>query len=184
MRQMQRGIARNRSRNRGIGLKNMNPVKKHGVFIGFAAGSIIADQASKWLILNYISLYESIQVIPGVFNIVHYRNPGGAFGLFASNSGFYLALTFLIITLAALGIILYLYLRISQKDSLLAAGLALVFGGAVGNMIDRLRFGNVVDFIDLHLGKYHWPAFNLADSTITIGMIIFAGYVIFKKVPA
>ncbi|MFP3998535.1 MAG: signal peptidase II [Desulfobacterales bacterium] len=162
----------------------MNPVKKHGVFIGFATGAIIADQASKWLIVNNISLYESLQIIPGIFNIVHYRNPGGAFGLFASNSGFYLALAFMVITLAALGIILYLYSGISQKDRLLAAGLALVFGGAVGNMIDRLRFGNVVDFIDVYLGSYHWPAFNLADSSITIGMIIFAGYVIFKKVPA
>ncbi|MFP4194272.1 MAG: signal peptidase II [Desulfosalsimonas sp.] len=161
----------------------MNPVKKHGLFIGCAAGAVLADQISKWMILNIIPLYRHIEVIPGLFNIVHYRNPGGAFGLFASNSGFYLSLVFLVVTIAAMGLIIYLYSGLPAQSRLPAAGLALVFGGAAGNIIDRLRFGNVVDFIDVYVGDYHWPAFNIADSAISVGVIIFAGYVIFKKTP-
>ncbi|MFW6010965.1 MAG: signal peptidase II [Desulfosalsimonas sp.] len=162
----------------------MNLIGKHGVFIGWAAAAVLADQISKWLILNTIPLYRHIEVIPGLFNIVHFRNPGGAFGFFASNSGFYLSLVFLVVTIAAMGLIIYLYYELPPESRLPAAGLALVFGGAAGNMIDRLRFGNVVDFIDVYIGKYHWPAFNIADSAISVGVIIFAGYIIFKKTPA
>ncbi|MCF8111680.1 MAG: signal peptidase II [Desulfobacteraceae bacterium] len=162
----------------------MNRVGKHGLFIGCAACCLLADQISKLLVLNIIPLYRHIEVIPGFFNIVHYRNPGGAFGLLASNSGFYLSLVFLAVTVAAMGLIIYLYSSLSPRNRLPVAGLALVFGGAAGNMIDRLRFGNVVDFIDVYIGKYHWPAFNIADSAISVGVIIFAGYVIFHKTPA
>ncbi|MFW6081596.1 MAG: signal peptidase II [Desulfosalsimonas sp.] len=161
----------------------MDLVRRHLFFPSAAAGVIAADQALKWLVLNMLPLYESIEVIPGFFSIVHYRNPGGAFGMFASNSGALLSLAFLVVTLLALGIIIYLYLRTPRENRLLTGGLALLFGGAAGNLIDRLRFGNVVDFIDVYAGDYHWPAFNLADSAITIGVIIFAGSVIFKKGP-
>ncbi|MCF8025858.1 MAG: signal peptidase II [Desulfobacteraceae bacterium] len=161
----------------------MDFVKRHGLFICAAVGTIAADQATKWVIVNWVPLYETIKVIPGFLDIVHYRNPGGAFGIFASNGGFFMALAFLAITIGALCLILYLYSRTPREKPLFAAALALVFGGAAGNLIDRLRFGNVVDFIDVYVSDYHWPAFNLADSAITIGMIIFAGYVIFKKAP-
>lgn len=161
----------------------MEMVRKHKLFIGCAVFVTAADQAVKFLILSSVPLFKSIEVIPGFLDIVHYRNPGGAFGMFASNSGFLLSLIFLVVTLAALSLILYLYSRTPGENRLFAAALAFVFGGAAGNLIDRLRFGNVVDFIDVYVGKYHWPAFNLADSAITIGMIIFAWYVIFKKAP-
>lgn len=159
-------------------------LKRHFLFIFAAAGVIAADQAFKWAILNLLPLHEKIAVVPGLLNIVHYRNPGGAFGLFSAQSGFLTAVIFIVVTIAALGLIIYLYFRTPADMQLLAAGLALVFGGAAGNLIDRLRFGNVVDFIDLYVSNYHWPAFNLADSAITLGMIIFAWHVIFKKMPA
>lgn len=158
--------------------------KRHYLFLFAAAGVIAADQALKWVVLNLLPLHEKIAVVPGFLNIVHYRNPGGAFGLFSAQSGLLTAVLFIGVTIAALGFIIYLYFRTPADGQVLAAGLALVFGGAAGNLIDRLRFGNVVDFIDLYVGNYHWPAFNLADSAITLGMIIFAWHVIFKKMPA
>ncbi|MFP4159351.1 MAG: signal peptidase II [Desulfobacterales bacterium] len=161
----------------------MELIRKHLLFASAAAGVIAADQALKLLVLRVIPLYESIEIIPGFFSIVHYRNPGGAFGMFASNSGVLLSAAFLAVTLGALGLIIYLYLRTPRENRLLLAGLALLFGGAAGNLIDRLRLGNVVDFIDVYAGDYHWPAFNLADSAITIGVVIFAGCVLFNKGP-
>ena len=157
---------------------------KHFLFIAASAAVIAADQAAKWMILHLVPLHETIAVIPGFLNIVHFRNPGGAFGLFAAQSGFILGMVFFIITLVALGLIIYLYRQTPAGEPLLVAGLAFVFGGAVGNLIDRLRFGNVVDFIDVYIRDYHWPAFNIADSAITLGIVIFACYVIFRKMPA
>ncbi len=161
----------------------MDFVKRHRLFICLAAGVLAADQALKWIIVKHIPLYHKVEVIPGFFNIVHYRNPGGAFGMFASSGGILLALAFLVITIAAMALILYLYACTPREKPFFSSALALVFGGAAGNLADRLRFGNVVDFIDVYVGEHHWPAFNLADSAITIGMVIFAGYVIFKKAP-
>lgn len=162
----------------------MSRIKRHFLFIAASAAVIAADQAAKWVILHLVPLHETITVIPGFLNVVHFRNPGGAFGLFAGQSGFAMGMVFFIITLVALGLIIYLYKQTPAGERLLAAGLAFVFGGAVGNLIDRLRFGNVVDFIDLYVKDYHWPAFNVADSAITLGVVIFAFYVIFRKMPA
>ncbi len=165
-------------------LRIMERIKKHFLFIAVSAAVVAADQAAKWVILHLVPLHKTITVIPGFLNIVHFRNPGGAFGLFAAQSGFALGMVFFIITLVALGLIIYLYKQTPAGERLLAAGLAFVFGGATGNLIDRLRFGNVVDFIDLYVKDFHWPAFNVADSAITLGIVIFAFYVIFRKMPA
>ena len=156
-------------------------VKKHGLFAAMAALVLGLDQATKWAIVAHVPLFERITVVPGLFNIVHYRNPGGAFGLFADQSGLFLAGFFICVTIGALGLILYLYAKTPPHQPVLAAGLALVFAGALGNLADRLQHGQVVDFLDVHAGSWHWPAFNLADSAITIGMLIFAWHVFFKK---
>lgn len=155
--------------------------KRHGLFAALAALVIAADQVSKFVVVSLMPLYERITVVPGFFNIVHYRNPGGAFGLFADNAGLWMAGVFILVTLAALGLILYLYVQTPQEQPVLAAGLSLVLAGAVGNLIDRLRYGQVIDFLDVYVRTWHWPAFNVADSAITIGMIIFAWHVFFKK---
>lgn len=165
-------------------LRIMESIKRHFLFITASAAVLAADQAAKWVILHLVPLHETIAVIPGFLNVVHFRNPGGAFGLFAAQSGFTLGMIFFIVTLVALGLIIYLYKQTPAGERLLAAGLAFVFGGALGNLIDRLRFGNVVDFIDVYVRDYHWPAFNIADSAITLGIVIFAFYVIFRKMPA
>jgi signal peptidase II len=82
-----------------------------------------------------------------------------------------------------MGLIVYFYHQTPRSHPYLSAALAMIFGGAVGNLIDRLRFGEVVDFLDVHLGAYHWPAFNVADSAITVGIAIFILHVVLGKMP-
>ncbi len=147
------------------------------------AGLVAAlDQFTKWLIIRYLPFYSEKKLIPGFLNLIHIHNPGGAFGIFAKNQGSLQSMAFIAIAAAAMGLILYLYKKIPDHYPVLAVGLALIFGGAFGNMIDRLRIGRVIDFIDLYVGSLHWPAFNIADSAITVGMVIFAFYIVFRKV--
>jgi signal peptidase II len=94
------------------------------------------------------------------------------------------AAVFIVFSLIAAGLILWFYLQTPLAQRLLAFGLALIFGGALGNLIDRVRFGVVIDFLDLYIGDLHWPAFNVADSAITVGVVIFAAHMVFTKKPA
>ena len=144
---------------------------------------VLADQISKALILKFLPYHQNIPVIKGFFNITHIRNPGGAFGLMANMSPAFRTVVFLFISSLAVGLILYFYKKTPSTQPLLATGFALIFGGAIGNLIDRVRFGNVVDFLDIYLGNLHWPAFNIADSAITVGIIIFIFHLLFKKLP-
>ncbi len=93
------------------------------------------------------------------------------------------SIVFLFFSSLAICLVFYLYKKTPREYSLLATGFALIFGGAIGNLIDRIRFGKVVDFLDFYIGSIHWPAFNVADSAISIGMVIFAYYFFFKKLP-
>jgi signal peptidase II len=144
---------------------------------------IILDQITKAAVLKTLPLYYSVPLIPGFFNLTHIHNPGGAFGFMATQSSAWRSTIFLLITAMAIGAIFYLYKNTPGTHPWLAAGFALVFGGAVGNLIDRLRFGEVVDFLDFYLGDLHWPAFNVADSAITVGIGIFVVHMLFKKMP-
>ena len=144
---------------------------------------VLADQVSKAFILKHLPYHQSIIIIRGFFDITHIRNPGGAFGLMANMSPIFRTVIFLFISSLAAGLIFYFYKKTPSSHSLLATAFALIFGGAIGNLIDRLRFGNVVDFLDIYLGNFHWPAFNIADSAITVGIFIFIFHLLFKKMP-
>lgn len=144
---------------------------------------VLLDQATKLLVLATIPLYHSIVVIPGFFNLTHIRNPGGAFGFMASGSHATRSLLFIGVSALAMGLIVYFYRSTPKTHPYLAAALAMIFGGAAGNLIDRLRFGEVVDFVDIYVGIHHWPAFNVADSAITIGVIVFVAHVVLGKMP-
>lgn len=151
-------------------------------FLSLVAVSVlILDLASKALVLAHLPVGTSVPVIPGFFNLTHVHNPGGAFGFLAGMSPQVRAAVFIFASLAAAGLILWIYFQTPPQQRLLAFGLALVFGGALGNLVDRVRFGVVVDFFDLYVGDLHWPAFNVADSAITIGVLIFAAHVFFAK---
>ena len=157
---------------------------KKYISLAIVSGAVVvADQITKALILKYLPLHHSITVVAGLFDITHILNPGGAFGLMADTSVVVRTVVFLFISSLAVGLILYFYIKTPPGYALLAAGFALIFGGAIGNLIDRVRFGMVVDFLDFYIGKYHWPAFNIADSAITVGLFIFLYHLLFKKLP-
>jgi signal peptidase II len=146
-----------------------------------AGGVLILDQVTKALILKQLPLGGRLTVVPGFFDITHVHNPGGAFGFLAAMSAEVRSLLFVAVSLLAAGLIVYFYWQTPARHRLLAFGLALVFGGAVGNLLDRIRLGIVVDFLDVYIKDLHWPAFNVADSAITVGVFIFAFYLLFRK---
>ncbi|MDJ0785002.1 MAG: signal peptidase II [Desulfosarcinaceae bacterium] len=156
---------------------------KYTYFALTAAVIVVLDQASKAIVLQHFQLYDSISVIPGFFNLTYIRNPGGAFGVLAGGSTVLRNLLFFGAGTVALGMILYFLHATPDRDRLMRFTLALIFGGAIGNMIDRLRFGEVVDFLDFNLVFMRWPAFNVADSAITVGILLFVYHIIFKPMP-
>ncbi len=133
----------------------------------------LLDQAAKAFIESTFYLHELHQVIPGLLNLVYVTNTGAAFGLMAGTET-WRHLFFQAVSVLAMGGIAYLYYAARSGSRLLFWGCSLVFGGALGNLIDRIRNRYVTDYIDFHVGSHHWPAFNLADSAITIGAVCLA----------
>lgn len=140
-------------------------------FLG-AAVIIVLDQITKSAIIARFILHESYPVIDGLFNLVYVMNPGAAFGFLADASETFRYIFFTGVTVAAVLLIVYYLIKSNPRNLMLVGSLTLIFGGAVGNLIDRLRFGAVVDFLDVYIGSAHWPAFNVADSAITVGAIL------------
>ena len=134
-----------------------------------ALGVFALDRWTKWMVETQFGAYDTKTVIPGFFNIVRSRNAGVAFGMFAENSG--RLRTPLLIGLSVLAVLLLAAMlwRIDRLDSPSATGLALIFGGAMGNVFDRVRVGSVTDFLDFYAGQYHWYTFNVADASICTG---------------
>lgn len=134
---------------------------------------VIVDQLTKLWIMNNFALYEQQNIIPGFFNLVYVTNTGAAFGFLAGGKSWLRQVFFIGVAIVALGVIVFAYGHLKKQGRLFVYALGLIAGGAIGNLIDRLRFGSVVDFLDFYLGSYHWPAFNAADSAITIGVGLF-----------
>jgi signal peptidase II len=145
---------------------------------------LVLDRWTKALILDRFDLNESVPVIDGFFNITYVRNTGVAFGIFSSISSPVKSILLSVFTaFAAVAVITYSY-RSPVRNRLLQVALALILGGALGNLYDRLAYGYVVDFLEFYLGSYHWPAFNVADSAITTGVILLALEIIRNETPA
>lgn len=146
--------------------------KKNILFLAITGLVVLLDLLSKAWIVASLRLHEGFPLIDGFFNIVHVRNPGAAFGFLAAAPPLFRSVFFIAVTVAAILLILrYLHVSRIEEPSLVWA-LALILSGAVGNLIDRVRFGEVVDFLDVYVGTYHWPAFNVADSAISVGAVI------------
>ena len=145
-----------------------------GKYLLFALSALFcfaADLVTKALIESAMELYDSIPVIDGLFNIVYIRNPGAAFGLLAE-SGQYRLPFLLGVTGVAAAAILWMVHTLKPAQKLAIVSLAMIFGGALGNLVDRVRYGEVVDFLDFYWRNHHWPAFNVADSCITVGVAL------------
>jgi signal peptidase II len=135
-------------------------------------GIVLLDQATKLLVDSLMSLHESRVVIDGFVHLTYVRNRGAAFGLFSDADLPFQSMLFSAVSLLALGAIAAYFFKLPDRSRLARAALALVMGGALGNLIDRARLGSVIDFVDVFWGPHHWPAFNVADSAISVGVAL------------
>ncbi|MBI4963799.1 MAG: signal peptidase II [Desulfomonile tiedjei] len=142
---------------------------------------LIADQVTKFLVFSRIPLNRAIELIPGVLDLVHARNPGAAFGMMAGSAWEFRSLFFIVVSVVVLVIIALVVAFSKDMDSYLLLAYSLFFGGALGNLVDRVRFGEVIDFIDVHWGDLHWPAFNVADSALSVGAVLFVFHLLLKR---
>lgn len=133
---------------------------------------LVLDQWTKWLVELHLGNHASFEVIPNLLSFTYVRNTGVAFGLFAAHDTFSGTLVLTALGLFALGFVAYYYRRLASHERMLLLALALVIGGAVGNLLDRIMNGGVTDFIDFYYGTYHWHTFNVADSAITGGIFL------------
>lgn len=131
------------------------------------------DQVSKAWIVAHFSLFESKVVIPGLFNLTHLTNNGAAFSILAGQPAVWRQVFFIAASLVALVCIWIAQRSFGRQGLAYTTSLGLIAGGAVGNLIDRIRFGHVIDFLDFYVKNSHWPAFNVADSAITVGVGLF-----------
>jgi signal peptidase II len=134
---------------------------------------VILDQLSKWWILANFSMHESQEIISGFFHLTYLTNTGAAFGIMAGYPSIWRQLFFVTVVTLALVAIYFLHKKVAVESRWYTVSLSLISGGAVGNLIDRIRHGAVVDYFDFFIGERHWPAFNVADAAITTGVLIF-----------
>jgi len=146
-----------------------------------AAVVFVLDLATKWLVEERIPLHDQLTVIPGFFRLTHVQNRGAAFGLFDDSPHEWKGLALILFSLVALAVVVYLLWKNSHVLNSTGIALALVLGGALGNLYDRLIAGHVTDFLDFYVGSYHWPAFNVADSAIVAGALLLVAEILFTK---
>ena len=157
-------------------------MKKNGRYFLLALVLVVVDQVSKAIVAGHVTLYQSIPVIPGFFNITRIHNKGAIFGTFSQTGN---SLAFVLLTaasLAALGFVVYYFFKTPDTDTLMKVALTLIMAGALGNQFDRLVRGHVIDFLDFYVGQAHWPFFNAADSCITVGAGLML-VVLFRRKP-
>ena len=158
-------------------------MRKNLPYLVLAATLVVLDQVSKNVVAAKVALYESVPVVKGFFNITRIHNKGAIFGTFSRAGS---PLVFALLTaasLAALALVVWYFLRTPASDRLMKLALTLIAAGALGNQFDRLVRGHVIDFLDLYIGKAHWPFFNVADSCITIGACLML-VTLFRRKPA
>jgi signal peptidase II len=143
---------------------------------GTAAAVFIVDRVTKWLVETRVAPWDTYVIIPHFFNIIHSQNAGAAFGLLAGAGSLWRSIFLVGLSAAALVLVAMLLWKPSgglASRRTLSIGLALILGGAIGNVYDRIMLGTVTDFLDVYIGEYHWFTFNVADSAITVGAALF-----------
>jgi len=141
---------------------------------------IILDQLVKIYVDKTMYLYQSIEVLENFFHITYIRNKGAAFGILSGANESLRVPFFLTVSAIAIVVIIYTIYTYREESQLFPFSMALILGGAIGNMIDRIRLGEVIDFVDVHWYTHHWPAFNVADSAITIGVTLLIINILFE----
>jgi signal peptidase II len=148
----------------------VNPKYRLALIVGSTV--LILDQITKVLVQRLMQPYQSIEIVPQFAHLIYLKNTGAAFGFLAGTRSPLRVVFFVLVSSVAIGCVLYLLKNLRPGRQPLVLSLSLILGGAFGNLIDRLRLGEVIDFIDIHWHHVHWPAFNVADSAITIGVIL------------
>jgi signal peptidase II len=156
-------------------------MKKNHFFFGLIALLVILDQLAKWVIVRYVGLYRSLKIIPGFFTITHIHNKGAIFGAFSQTDK---PLVFVLLTAAsliALALVVYYFIKTPASEWGMKLALSLILAGALGNLLDRIFRGYVIDFLDFYIKNRHWPYFNVADSCITIGAFLLLFFFLIRK---
>lgn len=161
---------------------------KYKVLLLLTPAVVLLDFFTKWLVLHSIAIGDSLTVIPNFFDLVHVRNTGAAFGMLASREESFRTPFFYGISFVAVCVLIYCFATLGRADRFYPWPLSLIFAGVIGNGVDRIRFGSVIDFVSLHVGdkmvsgvELRWPAFNAADSAITIAMFLLLAAAFKKK---
>jgi len=149
-----------------------------------AVAILALDRYTKWLISHRLTMHDSITVIPGFFRIIHTENPGAAFGVFADSPTPWKIGMLILFSAVALVIVSVLLWKSSRAMTSTRVGLALILGGALGNLWDRIVSRRVVDFLLFYVHHYQWPAFNVADSAIVVGACLLVFEILFTKSPS
>jgi len=137
-----------------------------------AVAVFVLDRLAKWLVIRNIVLEDNVPVIPGFFRLTHLENPGAAFSLFADSPSALRTGLLIAVSVTALAVVALLLWFRRNTFNFTTVALALIMGGALGNLWDRLSDGKVTDFLDFYIGAHHWPPFNLADSAIVVGALL------------
>lgn len=140
---------------------------------------LVLDQVTKYVVEKNIGLHEVIEIVPGFFNLTHVRNKGAAFSILSTLPDLWRSGFFITVTLVAVAVITVLIRK--TRERLLVVAFSLILAGAIGNVIDRIRYGEVIDFIQWYVKSYYWPSFNIADSAISIGVTLLAIDMLFRK---
>ena len=148
----------------------MRGTARYAILALVSLGTVVLDQATKAHIMQTMRLHESIPVVANFFSLTYIRNPGAAFGILASSSNGFRLLFFGLTSLFALALLGTIFFRLREDDWIGQLSIAGILGGAIGNLLDRVRFGEVIDFLDFYIDTYHWPAFNVADAAISVGV--------------
>jgi signal peptidase II len=158
-------------------------MKRNPFYFVFILLLILADQVTKSLVARSLPLYRSHRIIPGFFNLTRIHNRGAIFGFFSQDGRPFVHLILAAASLSALILVIYYFFKTPPSDRLMKLALSLILAGALGNLIDRIFRGHVIDFLDFYIGRHHWPFFNVADSCISIGACLLI-LVFFRRKPA
>jgi signal peptidase II len=149
--------------------------------LGWVVTILVLDQLTKMIVDRTMSLHQSIPIIDGFFSLTYVRNTGAAFGIFAGSHEAFRLPFLILVSVLALGFVVVMLKRLRDEETGLITALSFIIGGAIGNLVDRVLYGEVIDFLDFYWANYHWPAFNVADSCITVGVLITLYYLIRAK---
>lgn len=158
-------------------------MKRRSTYLVFITVLLIVDQITKTAIFRSINPFDVRSVIPDFFNLVHVRNKGAIFGFFSNADSSFIFVLLTVFSLAALGLVVYYFIKTPVSEKLMNVSLSLILAGALGNQIDRIMRGYVIDFLDFKFWGWHWPSFNVADSCISTGAVLLIFIFFFKRGP-